>query len=286
MNKITLIDKLEKDALIFMDKRKNPEIKIIDSSIKIIDDLEKNIINTIKSHESINISYIPTFIENVISPIIEDYKIEHEALLNNIISYDFEIGIINAQNFLSSINQGNIITGDIKDEKYQEVLISLLLYSKILIDNLYSNLLKNIEKDMISIYITNKNQSNYKSANKEINTDDIPISTVLTGAIIARYINSTFNNIRNRARLIARNETNRALNHGLIMEYLKNGNIKKVKWVEVRDNKLCKHCKAAANGGEFKNGVYDILSINPPPLHPNCRCILIPYKTAWTHIYY
>jgi hypothetical protein len=60
-------------------------------------------------------------------------------------------------------------------------------------------------------------------------------------------------------------------------------NVMYVKWIEVRDERVCKHCRAAALEND---GIYHINDISPPPLHGRCRCILIPYFPEWMNIEY
>jgi hypothetical protein len=146
-------------------------------------------------------------------------------------------------------------------------------------------LINNLNRDITSIYISNK-QASKKEVQNDVNAEkNSTLNTILTGALISKYINPTFKNINNRTDMTAQNETNRALNHGILMRYIiaKRDNFSglQVKWLEVRDERLCKYCRDAANGGEHGNGVYDIDDIAPPPLHSRCRCILIPFLSRW-----
>lgn len=280
-----LIDKLELEALAFMEKRKHIEDKLKNESLDIINKLERDIYNHFRAQENISLSFLYNFINNDIAPLINSYRNEHEALMELAIRTNYEIGLQNGQKFLNLANEQINALGEIRNSNYEEVLVALLLYTSNLVDNLHNDLLGRLSKDTTSIYITNKNQGDYNSVDRDIDTNDNTVNTVLSGAIIARYINSTFNNIRNRAKLIAVNEVNRALNHGHLMRYM-DSTVRQVKWIEVKDERLCANCRAAASGGEYRNGVYDITSINPPPLHPNCRCIIIPYNKAWESIIY
>lgn len=278
-----IIDKLETESLSFMEKRKKIEEKRKKEMLAIIALMFKEVFNTIKSAGNISVSFIPSYVISEIKPIIDKYRKENQAYIDSFIRDDFNVGITTGHKFLTLAKE-NIPPKDneIRDSEYEEVLLALLLYGQTIIDGIHDDLITNLIKDMTSIYISvNKT---YKTE-KQVDTNNSTINTILAGTIISRYINPTFQNINNRTNMTAQNESNRALNHGLLMTYLimKRNYIPglAVKWVEIRDERLCKYCRDAANGGEYGNGVYDIVDVQPPPLHSRCRCILIPFNSKW-----
>jgi len=78
-----------------------------------------------------------------------------------------------------------------------------------------------------------------------------------------------------RPGLIAKTETVRLANNGLVETY-KKASIDKVKWVTSSSEKTCEACSGldgnVYNITELKSGV------KQPPLHPGCRCALHPEK--------
>jgi len=73
----------------------------------------------------------------------------------------------------------------------------------------------------------------------------------------------------NRARLMAHTETMYASNEGAKLRYSQHG-IRKVEWLTAGHGDTCDQC-AALNGK-----VFDIAQAPPCPLHPMCRCTLLP----------
>lgn len=75
-----------------------------------------------------------------------------------------------------------------------------------------------------------------------------------------------------RPNLIARTETIRLANQGLVDMYGENG-IQKVSWLAAVSDRTCEQCMNL-DGQIFK---LDELAVgqNQPPLHPNCRCTLL-----------
>jgi hypothetical protein len=244
--------------------------------------MKKEIERALKNNENISISFLSLFINNEIKPIVDRYEEEHINYIDSFIRDDYTVGYETGHKILSLTREPiEPIDAELNDESNREVLLALLLYATQIINSIHSDLVNNLAKDSTSIYITNKNIR----AEREVETDENKtLNTILAGAIINKYINPTFNNITSRLDLTAINESNRALNHGILMRYLlakRSGLDLHVKWVEVRDEKLCKHCREAANGGDIGNGVYTINDVNPPPLHSRCRCILIPFNAKW-----
>lgn len=73
----------------------------------------------------------------------------------------------------------------------------------------------------------------------------------------------------NRARLMAHTETMYASNEGAKLRYSQHG-VSKVEWVTAGHSNTCSRCQAL--DGE----VFDLGQAPPIPLHPNCRCTLLP----------
>lgn len=75
--------------------------------------------------------------------------------------------------------------------------------------------------------------------------------------------------IVNRARLMAHTETMHACNEGAKVRYRQVG-IEQVQWLTAKDDRLCDRC------APLDGTVYDIDKAPPCPLHPMCRCTLLP----------
>ena len=74
----------------------------------------------------------------------------------------------------------------------------------------------------------------------------------------------------NRARMIARTETMKAINTGAMERYAKIG-IEKVEFLAADDERVCPEC------GDLDGQIFEIDSAPAVPVHPLCRCTLIPY---------
>lgn len=95
-----------------------------------------------------------------------------------------------------------------------------------------------------------------------------------------------------RAELIARTETIRASNYAAIESYKQSGVVRAKEWLVTSDDRLCPLCQEMdgtvielddnfvdfedefTGGGETMTADYE--AVGGPPLHPNCRCTLIP----------
>ena len=75
---------------------------------------------------------------------------------------------------------------------------------------------------------------------------------------------------RNRASLIARTETMRA-NVSTSVDRFKQLGVQKVEWLVADDDRLCDECS------DLDGEVFDIDDHPDCPLHPQCRCVLIPH---------
>jgi SPP1 gp7 family putative phage head morphogenesis protein len=72
-----------------------------------------------------------------------------------------------------------------------------------------------------------------------------------------------------RARTIARTETLYAFNASAVERYKRHG-VERVEWLTAHDDRLCDNC-LPLDGEKF-----DIGDAPDCPLHPNCRCTLLP----------
>lgn len=269
----------EKQAISFMEKRLKIENEIKADLKKEIDNIYKKILILLSTIGPISISNITSIIENDINPIINEHKNRQIDILDNAILNGYDVGINNGYRMLQVLEPG--ISPIMKEEKEsQDILLGLLIYSRTLIESLNSDLRNKIENDITGLYINSKRRSGSINRVERNTENNYTINTVLSGAIIGEYINSNYNNITNRSAVIGQTETNRSLNHGQLFAFmvgLRTISNLKVRWIEIRDNKVCEHCRKAATGGINRQGIYHINSVSPPPLHPNCRCILVPW---------
>ncbi len=95
-----------------------------------------------------------------------------------------------------------------------------------------------------------------------------------------------------RAGMIARTEALRASNFATVEAYKQSGVVEAKEWLTERDDRVCPWCLAmdgkviGLNRSYFKEGdsftvdgktlEFNLLDVNEPPLHPNCRCTTIP----------
>jgi SPP1 gp7 family putative phage head morphogenesis protein len=75
---------------------------------------------------------------------------------------------------------------------------------------------------------------------------------------------------KNKAITIARTET-LAAGNAAAKERYKSAGIDKVEWVSAYDDRICEECES------LHGNVYPIGDTPDIPVHPNCRCTLIPY---------
>lgn len=73
----------------------------------------------------------------------------------------------------------------------------------------------------------------------------------------------------NRARLMAHTETMYASNEGAKLRYSQHG-VTRVEWLTAGHDNTCDQC------AELNGKVFDIAQAPPCPLHPMCRCTLLP----------
>lgn len=75
---------------------------------------------------------------------------------------------------------------------------------------------------------------------------------------------------KTRATVMARTETIEAFSRGTELRYAQAG-IKEMEWLTAQDERVCEFC------GPLDGDVFSIKSNHPrPPLHPQCRCALLP----------
>lgn len=81
------------------------------------------------------------------------------------------------------------------------------------------------------------------------------------------------------AERIARTETIRALNYGRELAYKKTNLVSHKQWLVTYDDRLCPFCYPLANqvvplNADFITETH--VRVQNPPLHPNCRCTILP----------
>lgn len=123
-------------------------------------------------------------------------------------------------------------------------------------------------------------------ANSVIGTDDQKLQMILSEGLdkgqsiaeIERRIRAEFSEFRrNQSLKIARTETLRASNAGALDAYRESGVVSRAQWLtapDCIDDCLAYNGKMVALGRSFFDADYG--SGTQPPLHPNCRCTLIP----------
>ena len=79
----------------------------------------------------------------------------------------------------------------------------------------------------------------------------------------------------NRARMIARTETMKAINTAAVDRY-KEADIEQVEWLAVIDEAECPDCE------ELDGQIFDIDEVPDCPLHVNCRCAILPHADVPT----
>lgn len=97
---------------------------------------------------------------------------------------------------------------------------------------------------------------------------------------IERSIRDQFDSFsKNQTKNIARTETLRASNAGQLDAYKQSGVVESKQWYTARDASVCAECAAldgqvtTLSGSFFKS---DYLGGEQPPLHPRCRCVMLP----------
>lgn len=83
-----------------------------------------------------------------------------------------------------------------------------------------------------------------------------------------------------RAQMIARTEVNRAQAMGTYSTWEKTGVVKTVRWQHSNLDNVCDQCVANADAGEIAFGKAFPSGDKYPPVHPNCRCVVVAAKTG------
>lgn len=174
----------------------------------------------------------------------------------------------------------------VKSEAEQALIEVWLVQDFVISDTLEKQLMKNIEKFAWSIDTdTNKKLQN--------NFEQI-LSQWLSFDEWKDLLLSTFDELKTtRAELIVRTETIRAWNRGSELWRKQSGVVEKKQRYTALDERVCEFCwpmnwkivwlsenyfnkndvLIGANGHELK---LDYSSTPYPPLHPNCRCVILP----------
>lgn len=130
-------------------------------------------------------------------------------------------------------------------------------------------------------FVTGLNNGTFKVQDK---LNKILSQSVITGASIPKVvpeIEKAFNIKRHIAERIARTETSRVLNTATLNVY-KQAGLNKVKWLDSTEaiarskyskTVVCKDCREVAT---TNNGVYTFEELPQLPLHPHCRCTVVP----------
>lgn len=90
---------------------------------------------------------------------------------------------------------------------------------------------------------------------------------------LARILETRLGVLANRADMIARTESLKAANSGALATYRENG-IEMFQFVATADERTCSLCLSR------NRNVYPS-NINPPPIHPRCRCVIVAIKKEW-----
>lgn len=97
---------------------------------------------------------------------------------------------------------------------------------------------------------------------------------------IERAIRDEFDTYgKNQTKMIARTETLRASNNGILDAYKQSGVVTAKEWYTARDARVCPVCaeldgKVVNLSGDFFES--DFLGGDQPPQHPRCRCVMLP----------
>lgn len=83
-----------------------------------------------------------------------------------------------------------------------------------------------------------------------------------------------------RAMVIARTETNKAANQGALSGFRASGVVEGKLWVTAEDDRVSEECQENADAGEIGLDEDFPSGDDSPPVHPNCRCTIIPIVTA------
>lgn len=116
---------------------------------------------------------------------------------------------------------------------------------------------------------------------------------------VAKLIDGSFDN-KSRAMMIARTEIVRASNYGALSSYKQSGVVQGKEWLTAQDEKVCPYCGGLNGkvlglsesylpvGGilEFdgRSMTNNYLDVQAPPVHPRCRCTILPVLEEITNV--
>lgn len=130
-----------------------------------------------------------------------------------------------------------------------------------------------------------------------VSTDRDKLASIIENGIkegqsipqIERALRDQFDTFKkNQTNNIARTETLRASNAGQLDAYKQSGVVEAKQWYTARDASVCAECAAldgditTLSGSFFKS---DYLGGDQPPLHPRCRCVMLPVLTDEKAVY-
>lgn len=130
-----------------------------------------------------------------------------------------------------------------------------------------------------------------------LKTDREKLISIIAGGIeagesvgdIKSHISAKFTDIKKtQSELITRTEVIKASNMGALDAFEQSGIVEGKQWLTAKDERVCRQCGPMngktiglrkdffKKGESFEGLTFDYESIHTPPLHPNCRCVLLP----------
>ena len=82
-----------------------------------------------------------------------------------------------------------------------------------------------------------------------------------------------------RAMMIARTETIKASNQGALAGYKASGVVEFKEWTTAEDDRVSEECEANGEEGAIPLDATFSSGDDAPPVHPNCRCVIVPVVT-------
>lgn len=79
-----------------------------------------------------------------------------------------------------------------------------------------------------------------------------------------------------RAMMIARTETIKASNQGALAGYKASGVVEMKQWTTAEDDRVSEECQANGDQGAIPLDAAFDSGDDAPPVHPNCRCVIVP----------
>ena len=106
---------------------------------------------------------------------------------------------------------------------------------------------------------------------------------------LRKRVTTVFGSMKSyRSERIARSEVIRASNFATNESYIQSGVVESKEWLTAMDERVCPHCNAMngrtvglktdflKNGDTIAGFKVDYESVAAPPLHPSCRCTIVP----------